>query len=49
MEYIAANGLEPVLAGVAASLTQEALRGNTSEKAPGTVYTTETFVAVDWP
>jgi hypothetical protein len=49
MEYITANGLGPVLAGVAASLTQQALLANTSEKVTGTVYTTETYVAVDWP
>jgi hypothetical protein len=49
MDYIAANGLEPVLAGVAASLTQQALLANTSEKVSGTVWTTETYVAVDWP
>jgi hypothetical protein len=49
MDYITANGLEPVLAGVAASLTQQALLANTSEKVTGTVWTTETYVAVDWP
>jgi hypothetical protein len=49
MDYITATGLEPVLAGVAASLTQQVLLANTSEKVPGTVYTTETYVAVDWP
>jgi hypothetical protein len=49
MEYITANGLGPVLAGVAASLTQQALLANTSESLPGIVYTTETYVAVDWP
>jgi len=49
MECIAANGLEPVLAGVAASLTQQALLTNTSVEEIGTVSTTETFVAVDWP
>jgi hypothetical protein len=49
MEYINATGLGPVLAGVAASLTQQALLANTSEKVIGTVWTTETIVAVDWP
>jgi hypothetical protein len=49
MDYITENGLGPVLAGVAASLTQQALLANTSEKVMGTVWTTETFVAVDWP
>jgi hypothetical protein len=49
IEYINATGLGPVLAGVAASLTQQALLANTSEQVPGTVWTTETFVAVDWP
>jgi hypothetical protein len=49
MEYIAVNGLEPVLAGVAASLTQQALLANTSVEEMGIVWTTETFVAVDWP
>jgi hypothetical protein len=48
MEYITANGLGPVLAGVAASLTQQALLA-TSEKEMGTVWTTETLVAIDWP
>jgi hypothetical protein len=48
MDYITVNGLGPVLAGVAASLTQQAL-ANTSVEEKGTVYTTETFVAVDWP
>jgi hypothetical protein len=49
MEYINATGLGPVLAGVAASLTQQALLANTSEIFEGTVLTTETYVAVDWP
>ena len=49
MEYITENGLGPVLSGIAASLTQQALLANNSEKLAGTVYTTETFVAVDWP
>lgn len=48
IEYIAAKGLGPVLAGVAALLTQQAPFANTSEKLTGTVYTTEAFVAVDW-
>lgn len=43
MEYIAANGLGPVLAGVAASLTQQALLANTSERVVGTVWTTDTY------
>jgi hypothetical protein len=49
MNYITANNLGPVLAGVAASLTQQALLTNTSTIFEGTVLTTETFVAVDWP
>jgi hypothetical protein len=49
MEYINVTGLEPVLAGVAASLTQQALLANTSGKVIETVWTTETVVAVDWP
>jgi hypothetical protein len=49
MDYINATGLGPVLTGVAASLTQQALLANTSEIFKGTVLTTETYVAVDWP
>jgi hypothetical protein len=49
MDYINATGLELVLAGVAASLTQQALLANTSETEYGTVWTTKTYVAVDWP
>lgn len=48
IEYIAANGLEPVLAGLAASLTQQALLANTSERVVGTVWATETYVKVNW-
>jgi hypothetical protein len=49
MEYIIANGLEPVLAEVAPSLTHQALLANTSVEEIGAVWTIETFVAVDWP
>jgi hypothetical protein len=49
MEFINATGLGPVLAGVAASLTQQALLGNTSAKVTGPVLTIEAYVAVDWP
>jgi hypothetical protein len=49
MAYITDNGLGPVLTGVAASLTQQALLANTSEISKGTVSTTETYVAVNWP
>jgi hypothetical protein len=49
IKYITANGLEPILAGVAASLTQQALLANTSVEETGTVWTTDTYVAVDWP
>jgi len=49
MEQIATVGLGAVLDGVAASLTQQALLANTSEVLLGTVFTTETYVAVDWP
>jgi len=49
MDYVTAQGLKPVLAGVAASLTRQALFANTSEEYMGTVWTTETYVAVNWP
>lgn len=49
MDYINTNGLGPVLAGVAASLTQQAHLANTSQTEFGTVGTTEKFVAIDWP